>query len=195
VLLCFLFLSLFCILLLTATLSRLTIGWSELSFPQRFLALGTKGIVAWAATRDSPRGRQSSSVALLIRVLFSWMDRLLLLARVPTILCTCVRAGLPFMSRRRDSGGSAFPKMSASPAFVCEAFTVCVVLDRDLTGLEDWKLYPRWLIRGPRGPIHCTRSRFGSCTSSSKLLKFRFCLTLSEPVGLINVFHVRHTHS
>jgi hypothetical protein len=30
--------------------------------------------------------------------------------------------------------------MSTSPAFVCEAFTVCVVLDRDLTGLEDWKL-------------------------------------------------------
>ena len=52
----------------------------------------------------------------------------------------CIRAGLPFTSRRRHSGGLVFPKISTWPTFVCEACTVRAVLDRELTAPDDWKL-------------------------------------------------------
>ena len=53
---------------------------------------------------------------------------------------TCLRAGVPFTSRRRNSGGLVFPKISTWPVFVCEACTVRAVVDRELTGADDWKL-------------------------------------------------------
>jgi hypothetical protein len=53
---------------------------------------------------------------------------------------TCIRAGLPFTSRRRHSAGLVFPDIATWPTFVCEACTVRAVLDRELTGAEDWKL-------------------------------------------------------
>ena len=52
----------------------------------------------------------------------------------------CIRAGLPFTSCRRHSGGLVFPKISTWPTFVREACTVRAVLDRELTAPDDWKL-------------------------------------------------------
>ena len=52
----------------------------------------------------------------------------------------CIRAGLPFSSRRKNSGGLTFPDVVVWPTFVCEACTVRAVLDRELTGADDWKL-------------------------------------------------------
>jgi hypothetical protein len=53
---------------------------------------------------------------------------------------SCIRAGLPFTSRRKNSGGLVFPDISVWPSFVCEACTVRSVLDRELVGADDWKL-------------------------------------------------------
>jgi hypothetical protein len=52
----------------------------------------------------------------------------------------CIRAGLPFSSRRKNSGGLTFPDVVVWPTFVCEACTVRAILDRELTGADDWKL-------------------------------------------------------
>jgi hypothetical protein len=53
---------------------------------------------------------------------------------------TCIRAGVPFTSRRRNSGSLVLPDISVWPTFVCKACTVRAVLNRELTGPEDWKL-------------------------------------------------------
>ena len=52
----------------------------------------------------------------------------------------CFRVGPPFTSRRKEGGGLSFPKVTVWPNFICEACMVRSVLDRELTGKEDWKL-------------------------------------------------------
>ena len=52
----------------------------------------------------------------------------------------CILAGLPSTSRRHNSGGLVFPKISLWPVFVREACTVRAVLDQELTEADDWKL-------------------------------------------------------
>jgi hypothetical protein len=48
--------------------------------------------------------------------------------------------GPPFSSRRKNDEGLCFPKLRTWPNFICEACTVRAVIDRELTGLNDWKL-------------------------------------------------------
>ena len=52
----------------------------------------------------------------------------------------CFRVGQPFSSRRKSAAGLVFPPVRHLPKFICECCTVRAVLDRELTGSEDWKL-------------------------------------------------------
>lgn len=53
---------------------------------------------------------------------------------------SCISAGAPFTTRRKDGLGLSFPSVKDWPTFVCEACTVRAVLGRELTGANDWKL-------------------------------------------------------
>jgi hypothetical protein len=48
--------------------------------------------------------------------------------------------GAPFQTRRKDSGGLAFPRVRHWATFVCEACSVCAIMDQELTSPTDWKL-------------------------------------------------------
>jgi hypothetical protein len=48
--------------------------------------------------------------------------------------------GAPFTTRRKADAGLSFPTVSEWPNFICEACTVRAVLDRELRGVNDWKL-------------------------------------------------------
>ena len=52
----------------------------------------------------------------------------------------CIRAGPPFTTRLRNSGGLVFPRVREWPNFICEVCTVRSVLDRELRGPQDWGL-------------------------------------------------------
>jgi hypothetical protein len=53
---------------------------------------------------------------------------------------TCNAVGSPFTSRRRYQAGLAFPAIHDWANFICEACTVRGILQRELTGRDDWQL-------------------------------------------------------
>ena len=54
----------------------------------------------------------------------------------------CVRAGLPFTSRRRKNAGLIFPDVSDWPLYICESCTVRAVLQREIGHFNDL-----WLLK------------------------------------------------
>jgi hypothetical protein len=52
----------------------------------------------------------------------------------------CFAAGPPFYTPHKDGSGLTFPRIQTWPNFICEACTVRSLLDRELTGVTDWKL-------------------------------------------------------
>ena len=52
----------------------------------------------------------------------------------------CIRAGPPFTTRLRQGEGLSFPKVKHWGTFICEYCTVRSVLERELHGVNDWRL-------------------------------------------------------
>jgi hypothetical protein len=133
------FLSLFCTYLLTSVLSPPEIGWRSLPCPPGHTVIVNK--------RHSCAGCHQSLSRNPEKLRCAFMDvGSATLGGIPIRPCktayhpTCIAFGSPFTSRHRYQAGLAFPAIHDWANFICKACTVRGILQRNLTGPDDWQL-------------------------------------------------------